>query len=287
MMNHGCFLFDIIMMKEVFDMKHLLLERLDQIGQSISTQKGMLALLGLGSVGVELSRLDDQSDLDFFVITEIGFKQHYIDDLLWLENVRPIPYRFKNTNDGYKFMFDDGIYGEFAVFDVSEMDHVTQAEGRIVWIKPGTHINRLTEAKGTHPIIHQTDVKYRLEEALTNLYVGLSRAIRGEVLSGYRFIESYAIGNLLSVIHHFEVMQDIHDDLFNIERRFETHFPTFLNLKFMLQGYQHIALSSQAILDYIDSKYAINPFFHQQIQQKIDTLSKIESCYNDVKDVKS
>ncbi len=267
-------------------MKHLLLDRLDAIGRSISNKQGMIALLGLGSVGVELDRLDDQSDLDFFVITEHGYKQKYIDDLSWLDNAFPVSYRFKNTNDGYKFMFDDGIYGEFAVFDTSEIDHVTQDQGRIIWIKPGHDLPRLTEAKGKHPIVHENNIQYRLEEALTNLYVGLSRAIRGEVLSGYRFIESYAIGNLLSVIHHFEPMSAEHHDLFNIERRFEQHFKTFNHLNKMLQGYHKIASSSQAILDYIAEKYSIHPLLHRQIQDKIDILSKIESCYNEVKDVR-
>jgi hypothetical protein len=261
--------------------KQTLILRLDQIGHSIRTREGMIALLGLGSVGVELDRLDEQSDLDFFVITANGFKKRYLEDLSWLKSVMPVPYFFRNTEDGYKFMFEDGIYGEFAIFDESEIPNVTQSEGRIVWIKEGIQPKNLTESKGKQPVIYEHHVAYRMEEALTNLYVGCSRAIRGERLSGYRFIESYALGNLLSVIHHFETKVDGYHDAFNIERRFEEHFPTFQSLPLMCQGYWNIAKSAQTILDYIVSHYEINPFFQGQIQIKINQLSAIETCYNE------
>ena len=45
---------------------HFLLKRLDDIGQSLERSGHALALIGLGSVGVELDRLDSYSDLDFF-----------------------------------------------------------------------------------------------------------------------------------------------------------------------------------------------------------------------------
>ena len=44
----------------------LLLARLNQIGDSLKLSEGGLALLALGSVGKELARLDEYSDLDFF-----------------------------------------------------------------------------------------------------------------------------------------------------------------------------------------------------------------------------
>ena len=54
--------------------KELLLKRLDEIGRSLKKTGKALALLGLGSVGVELDRIDDYSDLDFFVIVKDGEK---------------------------------------------------------------------------------------------------------------------------------------------------------------------------------------------------------------------
>ena len=43
----------------------LLLQRLDDIGQSLKDSRQALALLALGSCGVERDRLDQYSDLDF------------------------------------------------------------------------------------------------------------------------------------------------------------------------------------------------------------------------------
>ncbi|MFD1903107.1 hypothetical protein ACFSQ7_01575 [Paenibacillus rhizoplanae] len=48
----------------------------------------------MGSVGVELERMDEYSDLDFFVIVEAGQKKRYIDRLDWLEETYPLAYAF-------------------------------------------------------------------------------------------------------------------------------------------------------------------------------------------------
>ncbi|KPB04498.1 hypothetical protein [Bacillus sp. CHD6a] len=55
--------------------KERLLRRLDEIGLSLERTQGALLLLGLGSVGNELDRLDEFSDLDFFVIVKPGYKR--------------------------------------------------------------------------------------------------------------------------------------------------------------------------------------------------------------------
>jgi lincosamide nucleotidyltransferase B/F len=255
-----------------------LLKRLDEIGVSLSKREHSIALLGLGSVGVELDRLDKYSDLDFFVIVEDGAKQTFIDDLSWLEEVYPLAYAFKNSSDGYKILFEDGIYGEYAVFSKNEVNHITQAEGRIVWMNPNYKLPMLTQSKGDIPQLKKENIEFRINEALTNLYVGLLRALRGEKLSAYRFIETHAFNNLLSIIHHFEKENKIQEDLFNIERRFEMHYPKMMNeLKDMLSGYNHIAKSAHAILDYISKIYDINPKLNKQIKVLITQLNKKES----------
>ena len=59
----------------------VLLERLDRIGESLRDSGHALALIGLGSVGLERERLDAHSDLDFFAIVEPGHKARYIERL--------------------------------------------------------------------------------------------------------------------------------------------------------------------------------------------------------------
>ena len=64
--------------------QEILISRLNEIGSSLAQSKKAVALIGLGSVGLEVDRLDDYSDLHFFAIVEAGFKNEFLDDLAWL-----------------------------------------------------------------------------------------------------------------------------------------------------------------------------------------------------------
>lgn len=88
----------------------LLLQRLDEIGQSLKDSNQALALLALGSCGTERERLDQYSDLDFFVIVKDGYKQLYIQDLTWLSKIEPIAFHYQNTVDGHKVLFEDDVF---------------------------------------------------------------------------------------------------------------------------------------------------------------------------------
>ena len=258
-------------------MNDKLLKRLEAIADHLQKYPETLALIGHGSVGVELSRLDHYSDLDFFVIVEDQSKHQFIDSLFWLEKVCPIAYAFKNTKDGYKFMFSDGIYGEFAVFGRSEIPHVTQNQGRLIWKRSDYYDTGLVDKKGNIPLLKGDDVDFHFNEALTNLYVGLLRAQRGERLSAHRFIESYALNNVMSVIHKFFLEEPIVEDPFNLERRFEFRYPLFSHqLPKMLQGYDHLSSSAEAILDFMVNVYPLNESFVQEIRQQINQLKSME-----------
>ncbi|MGL4338661.1 MAG: hypothetical protein ACRCST_17370, partial [Turicibacter sp.] len=113
--------------------KELLLKRLDEIGVSLSQCEGAQALLGLGSVGLEQDRIDDYSDLDFFVICEAGYKVRFIENVDWLEDCFPISFIHKNTVDGYKLLFADGVFCECAVFETEELKAIKFTDPRIVW----------------------------------------------------------------------------------------------------------------------------------------------------------
>ena len=80
----------------------LLISRLNEIGSSLARSEKAVALIGLGSAGVELDRLDNYSDLDFFAVVEVGFKREFLDSLVWLSSICPIAYSFRNTPDGYE-----------------------------------------------------------------------------------------------------------------------------------------------------------------------------------------
>ncbi|WP_152541269.1 hypothetical protein [Kallotenue papyrolyticum] len=98
-----------------------LLDRLHAIGVSLATTEHALALIALGSVGVELDRLDAYSDLDFYVLAKDGYKAWFLNDLTWLNRIAPVAYHFQNTEDGYKVLYQDGVFCEFAVFEQAEL----------------------------------------------------------------------------------------------------------------------------------------------------------------------
>ena len=95
------------------------------------------SLIGLGSVGIELHRLDQYSDLDFFVIVRAGSKSRYLNDLGWLTEIAPVAYSFANTADGYKLLYQDGVFCEFAVFEEDELKEAVFSPGRVVWKAEG------------------------------------------------------------------------------------------------------------------------------------------------------
>jgi hypothetical protein len=234
-----------------------LLQRLDDIGASLAATNKALALIALGSVGVELDRLDDYSDLDFFVVVKDGYKAEFIANLDWLSRTRSISFAFKNTPDGYKVLFDDDIYAEFAVFELRELENAVYTEGRIVW-KDVTFDEQWRIPK-KQPVPWKPESReWLIGEIVTCLYVGLCRLRRGEQLSAWRLVQGHAFTLLLELIE-FE-RSDPTLDVFSKERRFEQRHPEWpAHLGRFLQGYDRASESAQEMLAYLDQNYPVHP----------------------------
>ena len=67
-------------------------------------------------------------------------------------------------------------------------------------------------------------MEYHVNEALTNLFVGLHRDLRGERLSATRFIQGYAVDRLLTVLGLLRANTAAPQDPFAVERRAERRF---------------------------------------------------------------
>ena len=167
----------------------LLLERLDTIGHSLAASGHALALIGLGSVGLDAHRLDAWSDLDFFAIVEPGHKSRYIERLDWLEAAHPLAWHFQNTRDGHKALMADGVFCEFAVFEPAELADIPFAPGRIVWKRDGVDAS-IALPRRALPSAQLPDETWIVGEALSCLLVGLQRWHRGEKLGGKRLVQS-------------------------------------------------------------------------------------------------
>lgn len=242
-----------------------LLRRLDEIGVSLSKKETALALIGLGSVGEELDRLDEYSDLDFFAIVRNGTKAPYLEDLDWLTEITPIAYQFMNTADGYKLLYEDGVFCEFAVFEEKELESAAFSPGRIIWKAEGVDENiRISKKKPADKAPSSTE--WLIGEALTNLYVGLSREKRGEKLSALRFIQSFAVDRCLELIAELTRPKRADKDDFNIERRYEEQYPDFAQyLPEFMQGYERNIASAQAILAFLDEHFELNTAMKKEI----------------------
>jgi lincosamide nucleotidyltransferase B/F len=251
--------------------RETLLARLDAIGASLATTGTASALIGLGSVGCELERLDDYSDLDFFVVVEAGQKKRYLDSLAWLSTACPVVYRFRNTPDGYKFLFEDGIYGEMAVFELDELRQVPYAPGRIVWRRAGFDKTIATPpSRPQHK--EQPPVEWLLGEALTNLYVGLCRYRRGEKLSAFRFIQQYAVDRVLELAHLIGLESTVPTDMFDPLRRFEQRYPSLSgDLPELMQGYNHSPESAAAILALLQRHFPVDQAIEKAIRELLDS----------------
>ncbi|EFM08434.1 conserved hypothetical protein [Paenibacillus curdlanolyticus YK9] len=256
--------------------KHALLQRLENIGKVLAKNGDVLALFGLGSVGTETDRIDDYSDLDFFVVTAPGCKQRYIDQVDWLQETYPLAYAFKNCDIGYKILFEDGIYGEFAVFEETELEHASYTGGRMIWKAPHYTNDGIVSGKAAIPSRRAASLDHAVGEALTNLYVGLGRYARGEKLSALRFVESYAIDSILSILHLVESEVDYYPDVFGNERRVETRFPQFAAVvRDMMQGYEKVPESATHVLNFLENIYPIN------LRMSLEIRALAEQCMSE------
>ena len=243
-----------------------LLQRLDDIGRSLAGRPTALALIGLGSVGRELERLDNYSDLDFFVIVESDHKPAYIADLSWLSAAHPLTYVFRNSTDGHKFLFADDIYGEMAVFGPEELAKAAYAPGRFIWRREGVPESWAAPAAWP-PRRAPVEVDWLLGEALTNLYVGLARFRRGEKLSAFRFIQQYAVDRVLDLVAINGEAADAVADVFDGPRRFERRYPALApTLPAFMQGYDRCPESAAAILDWLAASFPIDPVMKREIE---------------------
>lgn len=249
----------------------ILLGRLDAIGASLAHRDHALALIGLGSGGTALARLDLYSDLDFFAIVERGHQSTFIQNLDWLKDVAPIAFSFKNTDAGCKVLFEDDIYAEFAVFDREELASIALDGGRVIWQRQGIKLS-LGDSQQERP--PQPDSTERLlGESLTNLYVGLTRLHRGERLSAQRLIQGHAVDRILQLNTLIESPGPTSEDPFDSSRRFEQRCPhTAQQLHHFVQGYNRSTESALAILGYLEQHFPVNEAIARRIRELASTV---------------
>jgi len=235
----------------------LLLARLDAIGRSLRDSDHALALLALGSAGLDTHRLDEHSDLDFFAIVEPGHKARYIESLDWLAAAHPLVWHYRNTRDGCKALMADGVFCEFAVFEPPELEHIPFAPGRIVWRRADADP---AIAMPRRPIAERgpLDETWIVGEALANLLVGLERWLRGERLVGARLVQVDAVDRLIDLDALRSGGASGEVDPFNPERRVEQRQPGLAaELPGLMPGYRETPRAALAVLEALTRRGAM------------------------------
>jgi len=226
-----------------------LLGRLDELGAALGRRGDAIALIGLGSVGADRDRLDEHSDLDFFVVVEDGARDRYLDSIDWLEELGPVAFSFPNTVDGRKVLFADGIYAEYAVFTLDRLLTCPAPTGRVVWQRADAPAGLADARHVPDPSAHG-DVRWQADEAATNLFVGLHRDARGETLSAMRLIQVHAVDRVLTIAGATARPQQ---DPFGVERGAERRVGTSVPLAAMAPGYGRNREAALAILGWLEA----------------------------------
>src|SRR6478609_8610954 len=120
-----------------------LLAFLDRLGAELDRRGDAVALLGLGSVGSDLHRLDEHSDADFFVVVDDpASRDRYLADIDWLEAAHPVVWSFENSDAGRKALLEGDLFAEYAVFSLADMATAGYPPGRIHWSRADAQIGR-------------------------------------------------------------------------------------------------------------------------------------------------
>src|SRR5215468_9988054 len=178
-----------------------MLRRLDDLGAHVAKAGDAWGLLGLGSAGVEHDRMDDHSDLDFFVVVrDAAAKERYLTDISWLSAAGEVAYSFANDRNSRKVLYADGVFAEYAIFTVEELRGLPYTGARVVWQSSDCSVDlaHIGPPPGGPPF---ATVEFHLNEALTNLYVGMHREHRGERLTAARFIQVYAVDRAICLLN--------------------------------------------------------------------------------------
>lgn len=251
---------------------HPQLARLDRLAAHVATDPHVEAVLGLGSAGRETHRFDEHSDIDFFLVVDTGeTKGRYLQDIGWLEGFGgPVAYSFVNDPNGRKALLADGLFLEYAVFTLAELAAIPFVGARVVWSRGDR--DRLAGGPGSPAPSALDTPDFHLNEALTNLYVGLHRELRGERLAAMRFIQVYAVDRVLALVRLHPSAALDHPDPFEASRRIErASVPDGLPLDRMAPGYDKNLEAARAVLAWLTDHHDTDPVIVAAIHELLTT----------------
>jgi hypothetical protein len=201
----------------------------EELRQKLDEDPRVLGLVALGSMAQQDYQPDEWSDHDFFVITIQGVQEDMRRDLSWLPRADALVFHFRETEHGVKALYRGGHLLEFAVFNEDELQMARLNQYRVLLDKAElTSLLAELELTTRDFVTHsRTDPNQHFAEFLMNIFVGVGRHARGEVLSGQQFVKTYALTHLLHLLAEFSPTEEA-SLLDNLDpfRRFERVYPT-------------------------------------------------------------
>ncbi len=244
--------------------------RLVEIGENLEKSGKALGLLSLGSVGIETTRLDEWSDIDFFAIVKQGVKQDFLEETSWLDTkTSPIVYKFRNTADGFKLLWKDGVFGEMAIFEPHELDTIPYAPGRFIWAGEGLdHGVAIPKKQGQAPWVPDS-AEWAANELITCLYVGMCRYRRGEKISAWRFIQTLCFDRFQEIIALTETPHaGVYQDFYSRDRRWEFLYPDLAGwTSSFLAGVERTPEAALAYLEFLETRNLSHPSMAEEIRK--------------------
>lgn len=188
----------------------------------------ILGLVALGSMAGTHHQADEWSDHDFWLVVKEGTQPEFHADLSWIPSAERIVVAFKETDHGWKILFNKGHILEYAIFSLDELQ-LTRFQHYVVLVDKARVKQSMVAmvARGQHLIPSQPAL-YRVNQVLTLLVVGLGRYARGEEISASLFIKSYALEHLCYILRILVPPEHPHlvDDL-SPTRRIELTLPAY------------------------------------------------------------
>ena len=193
----------------------------ERLRTSLESARGVVGLVVMGTTSDSTHR-DQWSDHDFWVITEPGMQDSFVEDLSWLPDYQNIAITIKHGPRGRTILFRNRHKVEFLVFDAGE----AQA-GKVERYTVLIDRDRIAELLET---IHAETLRQARtrSDGLENLCVlawsACERYMRGEGLSARQYMDGFAVNQFLNLMRDSEADQGYRDVL-DPRRRFEQTSP--------------------------------------------------------------
>lgn len=194
---------------------------LQELAETAMGSPDVIGLVAFGSTAVP-ARADEWSDHDFAWITKPGAEERYRHDLTWLPRPERIALSVVEHHGGVKVIYEDGHRLEFGIGAVD--DFATWAGSPAIVIVGDEDVCAAAAEVAARRPGGVADAAAEVRLMLTQLLSGVSRARRGEHLSGAGLVLFEAVNHLLRALAARQA-PDARLDPLDPRRRFELVHP--------------------------------------------------------------